>query len=70
MFADRKHDSYRPPLVLLASALATAAGMALTSLILTWVLVNWVTGCGETFPTVGGGVEPGACVAMPFGVDQ
>lgn len=31
-----------------------------------WVGLNWVTGCGERFPTADGGYIEGECVLMPW----
>jgi len=35
-------------------------------LMFTWVGINWVTGCGETFITYTGATIEGECVFMPW----
>ena len=32
------------------------------ALLIVWVLVNWLTGCGETFPTASGALIAGDCI--------
>lgn len=35
---------------------------ALFSLMFVWMLVNFITGCGETFPTATGAYIAGECI--------
>ena len=44
----------------------TALAVVCVSAIFAWVLVNWVTGCGETFITYTGERIQGECVLMPW----
>ena len=39
---------------------------AIFGLMFTWVGINWVTGCGETFITYTGERIHGECVFMPW----
>lgn len=54
----------------MTNALVTASQMALvalaTSVVITWVLVNAITGCGETFHTPEGDMAAGECVLVPW----
>ena len=44
-----------------------AVGLLAMSWLFAWVLLNWVTGCGETFPTADGGRIAGECVPLFLG---
>ena len=46
----------------ITSALATLA----FAFFLTWIIVNWVTGCGEGFYTGPNSYVHGECVLHPF----
>lgn len=48
-----------------AEAIGGILATALTGALIAWVLVNWVTGCGEVFHTVDGTIM-GECVLMPW----
>lgn len=36
------------------------------ALMIAWVGLNWLSGCGEQFPTANGGYIAGECVLMPW----
>jgi hypothetical protein len=36
------------------------------ALLMAWLWINWITGCGETFITAYGAHIPGDCVFYPF----
>lgn len=44
----------------------TAIAVVLMGAFMAWVLVNWVTGCGETWITYTGERIEGECVLMPW----
>jgi hypothetical protein len=44
--------------------LLQTAGLLLVSVFLVWVLVNWLMGCGESFPTANGTYIAGECVGL------
>lgn len=45
--------------------IVNAIAVVLMGALLAWVLVNWVTGCGEVFHTVDGTIM-GECVLVPW----
>jgi hypothetical protein len=47
-----------------AEILLSTLFSALFAMLMVWVLVNWVTGCGETFPTANGSRIAGECVGF------
>lgn len=46
--------------------IAGALAMVLIAAMFAWVLINWVTGCGETWVTYTGDRIHGECVLMPW----
>ena len=48
----------------LFSTLALYAAMGALAVFFAWVLVNWLSGCGQTFPTHTGERVPGECFLM------
>ena len=49
----------------IAEAIAGVVVATLTGALIAWVLVNWITGCGEIIHTYDGAVM-GECVFMPW----
>lgn len=48
--------------------IGTGCAVVLLGWFFAWVLVNWVTGCGEQFPTANGSYIAGECVPFHMGV--
>jgi hypothetical protein len=64
----RNPHQRRPSLARRLITAATIATMQATAIILvgvfaSWLIVNWLTGCGERFATAGGYVQ-GECVSI------
>ena len=38
-------------------------GMTIIALFISFVLINWISGCGEQFPTANGGYIQGECIS-------
>jgi len=36
------------------------------STFIAWIVLNWISGCGEVFPTATGGYIHGECILHPF----
>lgn len=47
--------------------LGKALGAALVGVLIAWVMINWMMGCGETFTTIDGAVIYGECVTLTLG---
>ena len=58
----RRHHALARVVEFIAGSLA----MVLIAAMFTWVLINWVTGCGETWVTYAGDRIHGECVLMPW----
>ena len=47
---------------ILLSTLATCA----VAFLFAWLIINWLLGCGEAFPTITGGYVYGECWLHPW----
>lgn len=52
--------------VRIVEIIASLAGMTIFAFFFAWVLINWVSGCGETFVTYTGERIHGECILMPW----
>ena len=50
----------------LTEVLGTVALGAITGLLIAWLGINWITGCGETTRTITGNYLKGECVLVPW----
>lgn len=41
-------------------------GTAFIALLITWLMINWITGCGEVTRTIDGKIIQGECVLVPW----
>jgi predicted membrane protein len=49
------------------ATLGKALGAALVGVLIAWVLINWMMGCGETFTTIDGAIIHGECITLTLG---
>ena len=61
--AARRATIYQLVWVTLGKALV----VALAGVLIAWVLINWMMGCGETFTTIDGAIIHGECITLTFG---
>jgi hypothetical protein len=59
----RHHDNATRTTV--AEVIGQIAMGAIFGLVFAWVLVNWISGCGEIIYTATGAI-PGECIFMPW----
>lgn len=59
----RKSQQRREKLLEILLAITTTF---IFSILIMWVLINWISGCGETFPTASGQIIHGECILHPF----
>jgi hypothetical protein len=59
----RHHDNATRTTV--AEVIGQIAMGAIFGLVFAWVLVNWISGCGEVIYTATGAI-PGECIFMPW----
>ena len=50
----------------ITEVLGTVAMGAITGLLIAWLGINWITGCGETTRTITGKYIKGECVLVPW----
>jgi hypothetical protein len=48
-----------------AEVIGQIAMGAIVGLVFAWVLINWISGCGEIIYTATGAI-PGECIFMPW----
>lgn len=63
--ATRVHDD-NATRVRIVEIITSLAVMTIFAFFFAWVLINWLSGCGETFVTYTGAVIEGECVLMPW----
>ena len=54
-----------PPRTTVAEVIGQIAMGAIVGLIFAWVLINWISGCGEIIYTATGTMQ-GECIFMPW----
>ena len=54
-----------PPRTTLAEVIGQIAMGAIVGLVFAWVLINWISGCGEIIYTATGTMQ-GECILMPW----
>jgi hypothetical protein len=54
-----------PPRTTVAEVIGQIAMGAIFGLVFAWVLINWISGCGEIIYTATGAI-PGECIFMPW----
>ena len=54
-----------PPRTTLAEVIGQIAIGAIVGLVFAWVLINWISGCGEIIYTATGTMQ-GECIFMPW----
>jgi hypothetical protein len=54
-----------PPRTTVAEVIGQIALGAIFGLVFAWVLINWISGCGEIIYTATGAI-PGECIFMPW----
>jgi len=54
------------PMKRLIEYITTALGMLAFAFFFTWLVINWITGCGEVFYTGPNSYVHGECVLHPF----
>jgi hypothetical protein len=59
----RHHDNATRTTV--AEVIGQIAMGAIFGLVFAWVLINWISGCGEIIYTATGAI-PGECIFMPW----
>lgn len=59
----RHHDNATRTTV--AEVIGQIAMGAIVGLVFAWVLINWISGCGEIIYTATGAI-PGECIFMPW----
>ena len=59
----RHHDNATRTTV--AEVIGQIAVGAIVGLVFAWVLINWISGCGEIIYTATGAI-PGECIFMPW----
>ncbi len=59
----RHHDNATRTTV--AEVIGQIAMGAIFGLVFAWVLINWISGCGEVIYTATGAI-PGECIFMPW----
>ena len=45
-------------------------GCLIVAAFVAWMILNWLAGCGERFPTVDGGYIDGVCILHPHQTDK
>jgi len=54
-----------PPRTTVAEVIGQIAMGAIVGLVFAWVLINWISGCGEIIYTATGTMQ-GECILMPW----
>lgn len=61
-----RREARNSTLVRVAEIIGQTIAMTVIGFFIAWVLINWATGCGETWITYTGERIAGECVLMPW----